>query len=144
MAHLQEMLELSRTPDFDSGMKWVQSNPELVAGGYGCSKEAVVVWTMEVSWRMARRGIRVNCTGPGVTDTPLLPQFEANAGKERFATLPRPIENRNSTAEEQAHALIFLNSDAASYVAGSCLWVDAGYVAAVTTGQWKFGDPAQT
>jgi len=37
-------------------------------------------------------------------------------------------------AEEQAHALVFLNSDAASFISGVCLPVDSGFFAGVSTG----------
>jgi NAD(P)-dependent dehydrogenase (short-subunit alcohol dehydrogenase family) len=46
----------------------------------------------------------------------------------------RPI-NRRSRPEEQAYPLVFLNSDAASYVNGVALPVDGGFMGAVATGQ---------
>ena len=42
--------------------------------------------------------------------------------------------NRRATAQEQANALILLNSDAASFISGVCLPVDFGFFGGVTTG----------
>jgi len=46
----------------------------------------------------------------------------------------QPI-NRRSTPEEQAGPLVFLNSDAASYINGVALPVDGGFLGGVATGQ---------
>jgi NAD(P)-dependent dehydrogenase (short-subunit alcohol dehydrogenase family) len=46
----------------------------------------------------------------------------------------QPI-NRRSTPEEQARPLVFLNSDAASYINGVVLPVDGGFMGGITTGQ---------
>ena len=47
---------------------------------------------------------------------------------------PKPI-GRNARAEEQAYPLVFLNSDAASYISGHNLLIDGGFLAAIMTGQ---------
>jgi len=46
----------------------------------------------------------------------------------------QPI-NRRSTPDEQAGPLVFLNSDAASYVNGTCFYVDGGFMGGMSTGQ---------
>jgi enoyl-[acyl-carrier-protein] reductase (NADH) len=51
---------------------------------------------------------------------------------------PKPLWGRNSSAEEQAHVVVFLNSDAASYITGSNLYVDGGFSAGMLTGRLDF------
>jgi NAD(P)-dependent dehydrogenase (short-subunit alcohol dehydrogenase family) len=83
---------------------------------------------------LIKRGIRINCISPGPTETPMMPHFEANASPHFIDVFTEPI-GRRSTPAEQALPLIFLNSDAATYVNGHNLNVDAGFVGGVTTGQ---------
>ena len=78
-------------------------------------------------------GIRINCIGPTVTDTPFLADTIKTYGEGFIDAFPKPL-GRVSRPEEQARALIFLNSDAASYITGQVLWTDGGYMGGVTTG----------
>ena len=59
---------------------------------------------------------------------------ERFAKKARIVTAAQPI-NRRSTPDEQAGPLVFLNSDAASYINGVALPVDGGFLGGVATGQ---------
>ena len=76
-----------------------------------------------------RRGIRINCTGPGVTETPILDQLRTAYGQSFLDDIPKPL-GRVSGPAEQAAVLRFLNSRAASYISGQVLWVDGGNIAA--------------
>jgi NAD(P)-dependent dehydrogenase (short-subunit alcohol dehydrogenase family) len=134
MQAVEPLMEFVRTPTFEEGRAWCDAHPEFVADGYRFSKMAVNVWTMSAAVALAQQGIRLNCTSPGITETPLLPQFVENLGEEAFRNLPRPI-GRDSTREEQAQALVFLNSDAASYIAGANLATDGGFQGGILTGQ---------
>jgi NAD(P)-dependent dehydrogenase (short-subunit alcohol dehydrogenase family) len=125
---------LLETPGYEEAKAWCEQNAELVGEGYLLSKQVIIIWTMRAAIEYAPRGIRVNCTSPGPTDTPMMPSFENYMGKEFMDKFPKPLWGRNSTPEEQAHALIFLNSDAASYVTGSNLYVDGGFHGGMTTG----------
>ena len=107
---------------------------EVVREGYAFSKEAVIVWTMQSSFRLIKRGIRINCTTPGPTQTPMMKDFEAASAAAVLETAMQPI-NRRSTPEEQARPLVFLNSDAASYINGVSLPVDGGFMGGIATGQ---------
>ena len=134
MMHLPQILELVATSGVDDGRRWCEANPELVDQGYAFSKEVIIVWTMAASVRTRIKArIRLNCISPGPTDTPMMPQFIANSGKEFFDALPRPL-GRNSTPEEQGHVMVFLNSGAASYVTGSNLFTDGAFSAGLYTG----------
>jgi NAD(P)-dependent dehydrogenase (short-subunit alcohol dehydrogenase family) len=119
---------------FDAAIKWCQDNADTVREGYAFSKEAVIVWTMLMSTPLIKRGIRINCTMPGPTQTPMMAHFEAASKASVLEAAMQPI-NRRSTPDEQAGPLVFLNSDAASYINGVCLAVDGGFMGGVTTGQ---------
>jgi len=135
MMHLQPIMELLATASVDDGQAWCKAHPELVDQGYAFSKEAIIVWTMAESVGLGeRKHIRVNCISPGPTDTPMMPQFIANSGEDFFAALPRPL-GRNSTPDEQAHPMVFLNSDAAAYVSGANLYTDGGFSGGLYTGR---------
>jgi NAD(P)-dependent dehydrogenase (short-subunit alcohol dehydrogenase family) len=129
--------ELIATDGYDEARAWLEARPELVGEGYLLSKQAIIVWTMHAALDLAPQGIRVNCTSPGPTDTPMMPAFVASMGEEFMAALPRPL-GRNSTREEQAHILAFLNSDMASYITGANVFTDGGFWAGLTTNRLAF------
>ena len=102
---------------------------------YSFSKMCTIVYTLSRGCKLtAETGIRINCISPGPTDTPMLPHFVENIGQEFMDRFPKPI-GRNSTAEEQAWVLAFLNSDAASYVSGENVFTDGGFAGGLWTGQ---------
>ncbi len=136
MAHTQQILDLMATPDVAEGQAWCKAHPDLVDGGYAFSKEAIIVWVMAACVGLGeRKRIRLNCISPGPTDTPMMPQFVANSGKDFFAALPRPLLGRDATPAEQAHPMVFLNSDAASCITGANLYTDGGFSGGLYTGQ---------
>jgi NAD(P)-dependent dehydrogenase (short-subunit alcohol dehydrogenase family) len=89
------------------------------------SKEAIILYTMRNAVPCGARGIRINCTGPGVTDTPILDELRAAYGREYLDDIPKPL-GRVADPSEQAAVLVFLNSQAASYISGQVIWVDGG------------------
>jgi NAD(P)-dependent dehydrogenase (short-subunit alcohol dehydrogenase family) len=115
-------------------VKWCSDNAETVREGYAFSKEAIIVWTMLTSSQLIKRGIRINCTMPGPTQTPMMAQFESATKASVLEAAAQPI-NRRSTPDEQAAPLVFLNSDAASYVNGVAFPVDGGFMGGIATGQ---------
>ena len=131
---IPQIMELVTTPTFEDGLKWCEANPELVAEGYSFSKEAIVVWTMFRSAQLIKQGIRMNCTLPGPTQTPMMNSFEEATPVAVIDAAAQPI-NRRATPDEQAGPLVYLNSDVASYVNGVVLPVDGGFMGALTTGQ---------
>jgi NAD(P)-dependent dehydrogenase (short-subunit alcohol dehydrogenase family) len=132
---LETWRPLLETSGFEAGRAWCEAHPELIASGYAPSKKVLNLW---VAWRgaqlMADPGVRLNLTNPGPTDTAMMPAFEALAGKELIDAFVGP-SGRRSTPEEQAWPLLFLNSPRLTYVAGEAFHVDAGFLAAMTTGQ---------
>lgn len=127
-ARLGVVTAIVETPDLEAGLAWIRSNPK-VDYGYALSKECVIVWTMRRAAELARRGVRVNCTSPGATATPMKQEFRSSS----VDFMIQPI-GRVSTIEEQAAPITFLASDAASYVSGVNLIVDGGHSAAESAG----------
>jgi NAD(P)-dependent dehydrogenase (short-subunit alcohol dehydrogenase family) len=127
---------LLETATMAEGIEWCQRNPEPVAdgGGYRLSKEAIILYGMANVAALGAKGIRINCTGPGVTDTPILDQLRTAFGQEFLDSFQTPL-GRVAGPDEQARVLAFLNSGAASYITGQVIWVDGGAVA-----EQVFGD----
>ena len=134
MSHMAELAELAGITDYDAARTWCEEHDSLVAEGYSLSKEAITYYTMARCGDLLKQGIRINCLSPGPTDTAMMPKFEEAMGKQYMDDFPKPI-GRNSTADEQAAILVFLNSSAASYIAGHNLMADGGFLAGVMTGQ---------
>ena len=133
-ANVATVQEFLAAGDFAAGRAWCEAHPdELVGGGYGLAKQAIIVWTMMQGVTLGALGIRINCIGPTVTDTPFLADTIKTYGEGFIDAFPKPL-GRVSRPDEQARALIFLNSDAASYITGTVLWTDGGYLGGVTTG----------
>ena len=128
------LMPLVQIGDYGRIVKWCEDNPGTVNEGYSLSKEAVIVWTMFASTGLIKRGIRINCTLPGPTQTPMMDHFESATRAEVLDTFIQPI-NRRSTPAEQAAPLVFLNSDAASYINGLAMPVDGGFMGGMVTGQ---------
>jgi NAD(P)-dependent dehydrogenase (short-subunit alcohol dehydrogenase family) len=120
------------TRTMSDGIDWCRRHPDALAdGGYRLSKEAIILYTMKSTAAFGANGIRINCTGPGVTETPILDQLRTAYGQAFLDDIPKPL-GRVSDPEEQAAVLAFLNSQAASYISGQVLWVDGGNLGAAT------------
>ncbi|MCK4471845.1 MAG: SDR family oxidoreductase [Anaerolineae bacterium] len=102
------------------------------AAAYCASKGAVVLLTKAMAIDHGGQNIRVNCICPGDTETPMLYGEARQLGipKEEFLAeaKQRPLQ-RIGKPEEIANAVLFLASDAASYVTGTALVVDGGGLA---------------
>jgi NAD(P)-dependent dehydrogenase (short-subunit alcohol dehydrogenase family) len=128
------LMELIQVEGYEGAVQWCEDHPETVNEGYSLSKEAIILWTMMSSAKLIKQGIRINCTLPGPTQTPMMDHFESATEAAVLNTFIQPI-NRRSTPEEQAVALVYLNSPAASYINGVALPVDGGFMSGVATGQ---------
>lgn len=95
---------------------------------YAATKAAIVQMARTAAAEFAPHGVRVNALAPGVVETPLTAPIKANAAwYDAYAA--RSALKRWATAEEMAWPTIFLLSDAASYVTGTVLFVDGGWLA---------------
>ena len=98
---------------------------------YGAAKAGVEGLTRAMAIDHAREGIRVNCVIPGITDTPLVWRNVPSAGLEetkRLAAEEVPL-GRVADPAEIAAVVVFLCSEAASFVTGSSIVVDGGTLA---------------
>lgn len=137
--HQREVAGLLDTPTMPEGIDWCRRHPDALAdGGYRLSKEAIILYTMKSAAPLGTRGIRINCTGPGVTETPILDQLRAAYGQGYLDTIPKPL-GRVADPAEQAAVLVFLNSPAASYISGQVVWVDGGTVGAQIAAELEEG-----
>jgi NAD(P)-dependent dehydrogenase (short-subunit alcohol dehydrogenase family) len=134
MKNMEKLQALVATPDFASGLKWCEGELDFIGGGYAPSKEAITVWTMKMGAKLIKQGIRINCTWPAPTQTPMMLEFEKESPSAFIDIFAEPA-GRRSTPEEQAWPVLFLNSDAAGFINGHALPVDGGFMGAITTGE---------
>lgn len=127
--HATAVAPLLNTTTMREGIDWCRANPDALGNGYQLSKEAIILYTMRSAAPLGARGIRINCSGPGVTETPILDQLRTAYGQGFLDDIPKPL-GRVSEPAEQAAVLLFLNSAAASYITGQVIWVDGGNVGA--------------
>ncbi len=92
---------------------------------YTASKHGVVGLTKATALELARSGIRVNAVAPGPVDTGLLHRMVAGHIDVEAIAASVPM-GRVSQPEEIAAAIVWLCSDAASYVTGHTLVIDGG------------------
>jgi NAD(P)-dependent dehydrogenase (short-subunit alcohol dehydrogenase family) len=132
-ARVPLLTEFVTTQSPAAAAAWVKAHPDAVGDGYGFSKEAIAIWTQRRSVDLIKQGIRINCTFPSPTATPMIKDFEIVAGQKILDIFAKPID-RQATSAEQAGPLILLNSDLASFISGTCLPVDAGFTGGVNAG----------
>ena len=96
---------------------------------YTSSKHGVVGLSKTAALEYVKQGIRVNVVCPGVIKTPMIDRFtgKKKEAEQQFENM-EPI-GRMGQPEEVAEAVIWLCSDAASFVTGDSLAVDGGWVA---------------
>jgi NAD(P)-dependent dehydrogenase (short-subunit alcohol dehydrogenase family) len=107
---------------------------------YCSSKSGMHGLTRQAAAELAPLGIRVNAVAPGFTDTPIAKMFDG----EVVASIAKLIPlKRRATRDEIADFVVFLASDAASYITGSILPIDGGLTECIEVDAWPWKtDPA--
>ena len=96
---------------------------------YAATKAGIVQLARTAAAEFGPHGVRVNAIAPGVIETPLTAPIKANKSwYDAYAA--KSILGRWGRAEEIVGPAVFLASDAASYVTGTVLYVDGGWLAA--------------
>jgi NAD(P)-dependent dehydrogenase (short-subunit alcohol dehydrogenase family) len=97
---------------------------------YVASKHGVVGITRTAALEYAQQGIRVNCVCPGYIRTPMVEYVLQKEGAQLEAQMvAREPIGRLGTPEEIAETVVWLCSDAASFITGHTMTVDGGFVA---------------
>lgn len=95
---------------------------------YSMTKAGIVQLVRTAATEWGEKGVRVNAVGPGVIETPLTAPIKAQPEWYKAYADKTPMK-RWARAEEMAGPTIFLLSDAASYVTGTILFADGGWLA---------------
>jgi NAD(P)-dependent dehydrogenase (short-subunit alcohol dehydrogenase family) len=100
---------------------------QIPQAGYAASKGGIVNLTRELSAQWSRKGVRVNAIAPGWFESEMTADMFSEEGKGREWVARRAPMKRHGREGELDGALIFLASDASSYVTGHVLAVDGGW-----------------
>jgi 3-oxoacyl-[acyl-carrier protein] reductase len=94
------------------------------AGLYAGAKAAVATETIAMATEFAQYGIRVNSVLPGLIETRFHQRY--SSAERRQKTAEQTPLHRNGTPEDVAKAILFLASDAASFITGEYIAVNGG------------------
>jgi NAD(P)-dependent dehydrogenase (short-subunit alcohol dehydrogenase family) len=110
-----------------SSLAGLKGGPGMTA--YSASKGAIIAFTRALAMELAPDNIRVNCVCPGWIDTPFnRPAIEFMGGREAQEEVVQqmvPLQ-RQGIPEEVAPGILYLASDASSYMTGQTLIIDGG------------------
>jgi len=95
---------------------------------YSMTKAGIVQLVRTAATEWGEKGVRVNAIGPGVIETPLTAPIKAQPDWYKAYAEKTPMK-RWAKAEEMAGPTVFLLSDAASYITGTILFADGGWLA---------------
>jgi NAD(P)-dependent dehydrogenase (short-subunit alcohol dehydrogenase family) len=97
-------------------------------GVYAATKAGLVQLARTFASELGAAGVRANCIAPGVVETPLTEPIKSRA-EWYNAYANKNALGRWASADEMAGPVVFLASDASSYVTGAVLFVDGGWTA---------------
>jgi NAD(P)-dependent dehydrogenase (short-subunit alcohol dehydrogenase family) len=101
---------------------------QIPGAGYAASKTGLVGLTRDLGDQWARKGIRVNALAPGWFRSEMTDEMFDDEGSQRWMRARTPM-GRTGAEHELDGALLFLASDASSYVTGVTIPVDGGWTA---------------
>jgi NAD(P)-dependent dehydrogenase (short-subunit alcohol dehydrogenase family) len=131
---VETLTEFVRIGDIAEATAWCEAHPEAVGdefATYVFTKQALMVWTADAAVRLGEEhGLKINCTAPGPTASPMIEEIMLETGREVFDNYPHPILGRTVTPEEQAWALLLMNTPLNPTVTGTIVYTDE----AISTG----------
>jgi NAD(P)-dependent dehydrogenase (short-subunit alcohol dehydrogenase family) len=100
---------------------------------YAAAKAGLVAAALALAPEVGRHGIRVNAIAPGTIDTPMLRRDLSGMNREEAESFLGRVEDANALGrigrpEEIAEVAVFLASDRSSYVTGTTIVADGGYL----------------
>jgi NAD(P)-dependent dehydrogenase (short-subunit alcohol dehydrogenase family) len=134
-----EIEELLETEDAAAAFAWCEAHLDVVADGYLFSKMCTQFFAMHVAAELIASNIRFNCLNPAPTESPMMKDFEETAPAALIDVWAQPM-GRRAKPVEMALPLIFLNSDAASFISGHNLNVDGGWAGSIDSGSLNLDD----
>ena len=99
------------------------SKPGRGQCNYAASKGGIEAMTKALAVELGGKGIRVNCVAPGVIATDMSKDVRDAAGEQILESI---ILKRYGAPQDVANAVLFLASDASSYITGEVLHIDGG------------------
>ena len=134
-AHLDEVQRLLATPDYETGLEWLNDHPMDSKRAYDFSKECVVVLAKQQGKWLRERGVRVNTVSPGPVQTPILQDFRDSIGP--LLDLVTRETGRNATAKDIARMILFLSSPTLEWLNATDVQVDGGFMSGLVGGWVK-------
>jgi NAD(P)-dependent dehydrogenase (short-subunit alcohol dehydrogenase family) len=99
---------------------------QIPQAGYVASKGGVTQLTKELATQWARRGVRVNAIAPGWFESEMTGEMFGSEAGQGYIRKRTPM-GRGGQPDELVGAMLFLASDASSFVTGQVLHVDGGW-----------------
>ena len=132
--HLSKLCGVHMTAQRSGTIVNIGSILGMVAGtpvkqaNYAASKGAIINMTRELAAQWARKGVRVNALCPGWFLSEMTAGMDTDEGSQKYVALNSPIP-RLGEEHELDGALLFLASDASSFMTGQVVVVDGGWTA---------------
>ncbi|MEI6564638.1 MAG: 3-oxoacyl-ACP reductase family protein [bacterium] len=95
----------------------------IVGVNYSASKAGVICLTKSLSKYALPYGVAINCVAPGLIDTEMTTAYPSEKAGPLVDSIPM---KRMGSAQEVANGIVFLASDAASYITGTTLYINGG------------------